>query len=337
MQQRIDYLDFAKGIGIFLVIVGHAVSPRPAFLYSFHMPLFLFISGYLFRVKPMKETIVSKFSRLYIPYAFFYIVTWGISSGAHFFSGNTKPVSEELFVLSKVLIGYEGNGGNTPIWFISALFSMCIIYNLICLATKNNYLRSFIIILLSALGNYMYWHKIELPYQLDSVFSAIPFFHLGFLLSKVTPEMVRQKLNTGAIFGIMLLLLIIQIITYRLNLEYDTSITYVNVFVNKVGNYFYYYIPGICGAFWFIALCYIFKYNKVVNFYGNNTLVILGFHDILVTSLLRVMCGKNDAPLYAEILVSLTVLLICTGLIFLCKKYVPRLTGYKPALVLTKK
>lgn len=56
MTKRITYLDSLKAILILLVILGHAVqfnteeyetNPLFQFIYSFHMPLFLFISGYL--------------------------------------------------------------------------------------------------------------------------------------------------------------------------------------------------------------------------------------------------------------------------------------------------
>lgn len=46
---RIREYDVAKGIGIFLVIIGHNFSQgyTHQFIYSFHMPLFLIISGAL--------------------------------------------------------------------------------------------------------------------------------------------------------------------------------------------------------------------------------------------------------------------------------------------------
>ena len=61
---RNNVLDFAKGIAIILVIIGHCVQFGSGneycsnefyltnflfkFIYSFHMPLFMLISGYLF-------------------------------------------------------------------------------------------------------------------------------------------------------------------------------------------------------------------------------------------------------------------------------------------------
>jgi fucose 4-O-acetylase-like acetyltransferase len=65
MRQRLEYIDALKGFAILLVVMGHVIpwsfesldavtsmSPTPILLwkiiYSFHMPLFMFISGFLF-------------------------------------------------------------------------------------------------------------------------------------------------------------------------------------------------------------------------------------------------------------------------------------------------
>lgn len=57
MKQRIPELDLFKGIAILLVVCGHIVlknwpnaldtHPVYTWIYSFHMPLFFFISGFL--------------------------------------------------------------------------------------------------------------------------------------------------------------------------------------------------------------------------------------------------------------------------------------------------
>ena len=49
-KKRIEWVDIAKGIGIFLMVMGHTGIPRIGnqWIYSFHMPLFFFISGFLF-------------------------------------------------------------------------------------------------------------------------------------------------------------------------------------------------------------------------------------------------------------------------------------------------
>lgn len=52
-NNRIAWVDIAKGIGIVLVLIGHISQNKNLhyFIYSFHMPLFFIISGYLYSEK----------------------------------------------------------------------------------------------------------------------------------------------------------------------------------------------------------------------------------------------------------------------------------------------
>ena len=43
-----DYWNILKGIGALCVVVGHCVMPVQNFVYLFHVPLFFFISGYMY-------------------------------------------------------------------------------------------------------------------------------------------------------------------------------------------------------------------------------------------------------------------------------------------------
>ena len=75
-SKRLDYLDMAKGIGIFFVVLGHmediATGTR-VWISSFHMPLFFIVSGILMAVKgePEKDftdSVKKRFRGIIIPY-----------------------------------------------------------------------------------------------------------------------------------------------------------------------------------------------------------------------------------------------------------------------------
>jgi len=73
-------IDFIKGIAIFSVVLGHCWLLDKEifhFIYSFHMPLFFCISGYLFSArKQYKDFLVGKFKNLIIPYIAFFIFSY---------------------------------------------------------------------------------------------------------------------------------------------------------------------------------------------------------------------------------------------------------------------
>lgn len=50
MQGRINWIDFAKGVAIILVVIGHVIPESInlfGFIYAFHMPFFFIMAGYL--------------------------------------------------------------------------------------------------------------------------------------------------------------------------------------------------------------------------------------------------------------------------------------------------
>ncbi len=76
MPKRIVYIDIARGIGILLVVLGHNdfgfISPFfYQVIYSFHIPLFFFLSGlFLNPAIPFLEFFKKRFNGLLKPYLF---------------------------------------------------------------------------------------------------------------------------------------------------------------------------------------------------------------------------------------------------------------------------
>lgn len=118
MAKRIEYLDYAKGIGIILVVLGHILSKGniKIYIYSFHMPLFFIISGYLFNyinIINFKEVINKKIKALLIPYLTFSLIN---IFGEYILSGLSFTVLKKNFLET---IKFSGIGA---LWFLPALF-----------------------------------------------------------------------------------------------------------------------------------------------------------------------------------------------------------------------
>ena len=78
-MQRDKSIDLLKGIGIFLVVIGHSGCPDifHRVIYGFHMPLFFMASGYLFNTASLTKKwnfIRRKVLGLYFPYIFWSLV-----------------------------------------------------------------------------------------------------------------------------------------------------------------------------------------------------------------------------------------------------------------------
>jgi fucose 4-O-acetylase-like acetyltransferase len=82
MKTRNALIDAGKGIGILFVVLGHALQRNvPDYdtnflfriIYTFHMPLFIFLSGYVSKYGEVK-TIKKNFFRLLIPFFAWYLI-----------------------------------------------------------------------------------------------------------------------------------------------------------------------------------------------------------------------------------------------------------------------
>ena len=137
---RQTWIDFAKGWGILLVVFGHAVlalrAPGlisksglsvyvEAFIYSFHMPLFMFLSGIFIEKslkKPLKNALSSRFSAVAWPYLVWSILQSLIQLQVSSVTNSPMKVSQIYSILWTPVMQF---------WFLHALFLLCIIWILI--------------------------------------------------------------------------------------------------------------------------------------------------------------------------------------------------------------
>ena len=59
--ERLNQFDILKGVGILLVMIGHAISTNSIvynLIYGFHMPLFFFCSGFFFKDRQLMKVLL---------------------------------------------------------------------------------------------------------------------------------------------------------------------------------------------------------------------------------------------------------------------------------------
>lgn len=68
MSVRLEQFDILKGVGIILVMFGHAIPNgfMHNWIYGFHLPLFFFCSGFFFKEKPLVDATVKDIKGLLI-------------------------------------------------------------------------------------------------------------------------------------------------------------------------------------------------------------------------------------------------------------------------------
>src|SRR5574344_209371 len=120
-SNRINWIDWAKSICMFLVILGHChIKDSQIFIvqyiYSFHMPLFFMLSGMLCKSSLSLTSLKKDIRFLLIPY-----IVYG--SMLILFHSVTSHTYDFFYLYTNILVllkGYDASVG--PIWFLFALF-----------------------------------------------------------------------------------------------------------------------------------------------------------------------------------------------------------------------
>ena len=146
-SKRYRFLDIARGIAIFLMVLGHCVQWKSVynFIYLFHMAVFMFISGYLFKnrtfnnLKDLISFLKRKIKQLYLFYLkyevlfllltnlFIYIGFYNLNTELG--NGFVQPINSISYFIKR-LLKIVLFGGNEPLgialWFIISL--ICVIF-----------------------------------------------------------------------------------------------------------------------------------------------------------------------------------------------------------------
>ena len=134
-RKRLTYLDMAKGIGIFLVILGHIEYIREdtlKWISSFHMPLFFVIGGILAYEKreegrPLFSALAARARGTLVPYAAFTIMLLTMNTLEHFLDPGALSGAQLARQYVDAATGY----GIHILWFLPAYFTAGAIFLLL--------------------------------------------------------------------------------------------------------------------------------------------------------------------------------------------------------------
>lgn len=194
MKQFIKFIAYLQAIGIILVVLGHSFHEYPdgetgrslllyRMIYSFHMQLFMFVSGFLMvfttRLRTSSDQpgitkfIRQKISRLLLPFVVLTLVTFIPRAAMSGFADDTVELS--IGSLGRSLL-YADSLVIPFFWFLQACFILlALTYTTITLGEKarvNNAALYLIIVLLFAVLPFM-------PFEYGSFFSVNEVVRLG--------------------------------------------------------------------------------------------------------------------------------------------------------------
>lgn len=172
-QPRLEYIDIAKGIGIFLVVIGHCVKPSSilhSYIFSFHMPLFFFLSGLCFndtKYSTFIPFLKRRVCTLLLPLLYFCIIMsiLGMVEGSDFLLGKLR----------------NGLFPSNPMWFLYVLFLCELLYWFINHIAHRTLYRVIILLVCLVIGVTLDHKGVQLPFSHCTIFAATFFYGIGHL------------------------------------------------------------------------------------------------------------------------------------------------------------
>ncbi len=226
LAKRVEYIDIAKGIGIILVVMGHndfaLISPfAHKLIYSFHMPMFFFMSGMFFKPDlPFWIFLQHRFKKLIKPFLFMVLFIYFTSIS--FSKVSILEASRRLF---KAMYANGHYLDWVQLWFLPHLFVVSLFayfFVHVIRQTRLSQLRWVILTVFYVVGvlsinlfspfEFNFFGKgftvYGLPFSLDIVLVSGFFFMLAYELNQKRYTSLLESPLTLFISGLTLIFLV---------------------------------------------------------------------------------------------------------------------------------
>lgn len=255
MLDRNKYIDYIKGITIILVIIPHCIQYGSGstylnecffydnvlfkFIYSFHMPVFMMISGYLFKYSISRHSfgaiIKSRITNLLIP-----ILVWN----------SIYVIIQNYLISDETLNVFYWESYIKNLWFLWA-----VLWNSLLILLVHNFYHDSIIIYII-----LFVILLFIPHRYNSNYYVFmyPYFLIGYIINNSTYSIIsiiKDKLSTHfatIIISIIFLLLLSMysredyVYTSKTNVLLERHISFHMIFID-----IYRWSIGFIGSFLF--------------------------------------------------------------------------------------
>lgn len=341
IKDRIHFIDIAKGIAIFLVVWGHTATNEEQLepdcpmiikiLYSFHMPLFFFLSGLSLSLKPLKTWKEWRgfFKKDILTIAVPYLI-WALLYSSFSYENFAWICYGSWQALTKVAT-------LTSLWFLPTLFVGKIVVELMVSYTGEDTWGAWAVVMLVA-GLALPPIEIGYPWCMNIGFVAASCIAFGVALKTKFIELGVQKISL--LSGLLVACIAIYALTIWLDGD-EFSVMFMCKNQYGTGYFALIILRVITGSFAVVLLAMILRQlveekpnDKVVKtmiYIGQYTIGIFILHKpFLQQVVIPVMTSLTGDILATQVLRFISAVIAMAATLPVCNiiiHYVPELIG----------
>ena len=310
-MKRDLYWDSLKFVLIFLVVYGHTIefyAPNGSFnratytfLYIFHMPLFIFISGRFSHIKNKRKYILG-ISRILETYILFQVI-WGLI----IWSENKSSFSFVSLIMWP----------NWTLWYLLSLVYWRIMVAIIPRKIMDNRPLSILIacFLISIFGGLI---PVGAQFSLQRTMAFMPFFFMGYYSTKIDIMIYINRIPLKA--AIVLIVFVYIIVYYKLNfnITYVTNCCTPYISIPSMSLFLCCFARGgliVLAIILSMMMMRIVRSQSYISNWGAKTLVIYMFHSFAI-KIANVFIARGYIP-QNEVLLFVYAVIITLLLAFL--------------------
>lgn len=347
---RIEYLDRARAMGIFLVYYGHFVAALVGvsandlaatqwkLIYSFHVPLFFFLAGVFWKPNPKFLQVVSEKFRIrllpIITFSLLLVPFWLTLMPSRFWKLLALP---GFYLQGMPLL-------NLVTWFLACLFTVELMAALTVAFSRvtplNLVLYSTIFFVI---GLYVFVQGLAradgfpglLPrfLHLEDALIMLTFFFAGYLVRDLLALWAQHR--AGLILGVPIFLIAGYVVlkTYQLNQDAGRGVL---VIASIYGNPIWLLVTAFAGIIFILALSRFLAVDfAVFRFVSQNSLIYLGLNGLnfhfLDDAVARAVPINQQSHLAIFLFVAMYVVMIMlmyAPVVLALRRWFPQLVGY---------
>lgn len=270
---RDKFWDVTKALLIFFVVLGHTLELNLNdrinlalynTIYTFHMPLFIFLSGHFSKKYNDIFSFAKSLGRIFEAYLVFQFLS----------------ILVELFFYNKYPSIFSLFSPRWTVWYLLSLFWWkCMLQISVPLIEKNYKAALSVCVCIGLIVGFI---PVDYPLSFQRTFSMLPYFVLGYYAKRKNIEIKKHLSNF--LFGI-LVLFVFFVFFFIVNENQKTILwgVYSYKMVETCAYRLLWYIVAI-----FLSLCFLTCVNKIkcnnnlLLYIGRNTLFIYVFHTFFI-------------------------------------------------------